>query len=224
MMRRVPFLGSRSLTGSNSFSRRGIAVLPVFVVQPVAQVLFQEGGALQITGIVVRNATSYQWQKSTNGTTFTDVSGQTTPDLSMTNVTGGTVTYRLKATNDKGSSYSIPVQAASVYMIIQNDASPTDGSSIGTTKTSNTTYTHTASAGTRYFSAFYRNFSDNSAFTPLGAATARALVTWSTTNATVAPVSNVNSFSQNTCKTTAGSATLTAAIGNLSSTLACTIS
>lgn len=223
MMRRVPFLGSRSLTGSTSFSRRGIAVLPVFVVQPPAQVLFQESGALHITGAVVRNALSYQWQKSTNGTTFSDVADQTSVNLSLTNVTGGTATYRLKVTNDKGSSYSIPVQAASVYMIIQNDASPTDGSGVGTTKTSNTTYTHSASAGTRYFSAFYRNFSDNSAFTPLGATTARALVTWTTSNATVAPVSNVNSFSQNTCKTTAGSAVLTASIGDLSSTLSLTI-
>lgn len=223
MMRRVPFLGSRSFTGSNSFSRRVGTVLPVFTTQPIVQALFQESGALQITGAVVRNASSYQWQKSTDGVTFTDVAGQTAAVLNQAGVTGGSATYRLKAINDKGFTYSNTVQVVSVYLWIQNDSSPTDGSATGTTKVSNTAYTHSAAPGTRYFSAFYRLFSDNSAFTPNGASSARAVAAWVSSNTAVLPQTPVSATGQLACVTKTGNATLTASVGTMSSVLTATI-
>ncbi|ANJ65186.1 hypothetical protein FROZEN_57 [Erwinia phage vB_EamP_Frozen] len=223
MMRRVPFLGSRSFTSSNSFSRRVGTVLPVFTTQPVTQSLFQENGQLLITGAVVRNASSYQWQRSTDGVTFTDVAGQTAAVLNQAGVTGGSATYRLKAINDKGFTYSNNVQVLSAYLWIQNDSSSADGSALGTTKVTNSTYTFNAPAGNRPFSAFYRLLSDNSIFIPEGTTSGRAVPTWVSSNTAVLPQTPVTATGQLNCATKVGSATLTASIGRLSSVMSATI-
>lgn len=223
MIRPLPTAGMRSFTKANSFSR-GLPPVPVFSAQPQTQSLYQESGMLTITGAAVSPATAYQWQRSADGSTWADVAGQTAVNLSIANATNATATYRLKAINGGSVAYSNSVDVVSVYLRIQNDASAANGSSLGTTKVTNTTYTHSAAGGTRYWSAFYTRFSDDSAFTPNGLSTARAVAAWSTTNAAVVPVTPVSATGQVTSVTKTGSATITAAIGNLSSSLACTIS
>ncbi|WAK44962.1 hypothetical protein Fifi067_00042 [Erwinia phage Fifi067] len=225
-MIRFPLGNTRSFSSRSSFSRGGAAdPVPVFSAQPQTQSLYQENGLLTITGAAASPATGYQWQRSTDGTNWSDVAGQTAAVLSMANATNATATYRLKVVNGNSAPvYSVSVDVVSVYLRIQNDASAGNGSSLGTTKVTNTTYTHSAAGGTRYWSAFYTRFSDDSAFTPNGLSTARAVASWTSTNTAAVPVTPVSATGQVTSVTKTGSATITAAIGNLSSSLACTIS
>ena len=192
---------------------------PVFTSQPAAQVLYQEGGAMRITGAQVAPVTGYQWQKQNTDGSWSDVAGRTGQSFNVTTANDVAGTYRLKAINGNASAVSDPVDVQSVYLFIQNDVS----GQTQPVKTSNTTYTFTAAPGTRYISAFYRRFSDDSSFTPAGATSARAVVTWQSSNTAAVPQTPVAAAGQLTSATKTGSATLTASVGNLSSVMSATI-
>lgn len=193
---------------------------PVFSVQPGATILYQDAGRLQGTAATVSPSTSLQWQMKQPDNSWSDVAGQTaaTLDIAAANASRAG-TYRLKAINGNNSAVSSEVTAYFVYLGIQNDSSPANGSAAGTTKVSNAVYTEDGPAGARYYSAFYRLVNGDTNFTPPGASTARAVAAWQTTNATVASASSVSGTGQLATNITAGTATLTATVGNLSSVL-----
>lgn len=196
---------------------------PVFSAQPSAQVLYQEGGAMRITGAAAAPTTGFQWQKQNTDGSWSDVAGRTGQTFNVSSASAMAGTYRLKAINGNASAVSSPVDVQSVYLWIQNDSSAIDGSANGTTKVDNQHYTHAAAPGYRYFSAFYRKFSDDSTFIPAGATSARAVAAWVSSNTAVLPSTPVSAAGQLTCVTRTGSATLTASVGNLSSQLSATI-
>lgn len=200
------------------------APAPVFTAQPASQVLYQESGAMRITGAQASPATAFQWQKRNADNTWSDVAGRTAQSLNMSSATLAEGSYRLRAVNGNSDPvYSNTVNVVSVYLLIQNDASPANGSAAGTTKVNNQQYAHNAPSGTRYFSAFYRRFSDDSTFTPDGTNTARAVAQWVSSNVSVLPQTPVSAAGQLTCVTRAGQATLTATAGAVSSELSATI-
>lgn len=192
---------------------------PVFTSQPAAQVLYQEGGAMRITGAAAAPTTGYQWQKQNTDGSWSDVAGRTGQTFNVASASGMAGTYRLKAINGNASAVSNPVDVQSVYLFIQNDVAGQPQ----TVKTSNTTYTFTAPPGGRYISAFYRRFSDDATFVPTGASSPRAVVTWQSSNTAVVPQTPVTANGQLNSATKTGSATLTASVGNLSSTMSATI-
>ena len=215
-------IGRTALTSHYAFSSPQDET-PVFTSQPAAQVLYQEGGAMRITGAQVAPVTGYQWQKQNTNGSWSDVAGRTGQSFNVSTANDVAGTYRLKAINGNASAVSSPVDVQSVYLWIQNDSSAVNGSANGTTKVDNQHYTHAAAPGYRYFSAFYRLFSDDSTFTPAGAKSARAVAAWVSSNTAVLTQTPVAATGQLTCVTRTGSATLTASVGNLSSQLSATI-
>ena len=189
---------------------------PVFSAQPSAQVLYQEGGAMRITGAAAAPTTGFQWQKQNTDGSWSDVAGRTGQTFNVSSASDMAGTYRLKAINGNASAVSSPVDVQSVYLIFNNDIS----GQAQTTKNSNSSYALAIGTGKRYIGVYYRLFSDDSAFVPAGAAGSRASPTYTTDNATVAPVNSVSAAGQWTPTLTRGTANVTATVGNLSSNLA----
>lgn len=219
---------TKGLFGRAALTRRSVSApppdpAPVFSAQPLAQVLYQESGAMRITGAAAAPVTGWQWQKQNADGSWSDVAGRTGQTLNLTTAVAVAGLYRVKAINGTASAVSNTVQVVSVYLRLQNDSSPTNGSTNGTTKVDNTHYTHSTVPGTRYFSAFYTNTADDTVFTPAGASSGRALVSWVSSNVAVLPQTPVSSSGQLTCTTKSGSASLTATVGSLSSVLNATI-
>lgn len=196
---------------------------PVFSTTPVTQALYQEAGKLEIPGAVATPVTGWQWQKlQPDGTTWANVAGQTSATLTINKATSAGGTYRVLALNGSTSTPSPSVSVVSVYLQIRNDSDQNNSNGVGVTQTSPTQYVHNAVAGLRYFSAYYRLTADDSAFTPDGL-TGRAVVTWASSAPLILPVSSVDAKGQLACRTVLGVGTLTATIGNLSSTLTANI-
>lgn len=189
---------------------------PVFSAQPSAQVLYQEGGAMRITGAAAAPTTGFQWQKQNTDGSWSDVAGRTGQTFNVSSASAMAGTYRLKAINGNASAVSSPVDVQSVYLLFQNDIN----TQTQTTKNTNNSYALSIAAGVRYIGVYYRRRGDDSAFTPTGAAGSRAVPVYATDNDKVAPVSKVTASGQWTPTLTKGTANVTATVGNLSSTLA----
>lgn len=195
---------------------------PEFTSQPQSQALYQENKLLSISGASVSPATGYQWQKL-NGSLWQDVQGQTSLNLSLANAQNAEGTYRLSVVNGTSERvYSIAVEVVSVYLQLRADLSG-DPAIVATTDKS--TYRWAAPAGQRYVSAYYFRRSNDTAFNPSGRSTSRSVATWTTDNQTAVPVtaSNVRANGQWAPVVRAGSANVTASVGNLISTLAITV-
>ena len=196
---------------------------PVFTAQPAAFSLYQAGGRVTNAGAAASPVSRWQWQQKQGDGSWQDVPGWTSATLdttiSTTDAPARSGTYRLVAFNGATSSASQEVTLYNVYLRIQNDASATNGSANGTTKSTNFLYLEDGPAGARYYSAFYTLAADDSAFTPPGTSTGRAVATWTSTNTNVVSTSNVSATGQLTASIKAGQADVTAAIGNLSSVL-----
>lgn len=196
-------------------------------VQPVAFALFQENGLLEIGGAAVQDAKSTVWQLKAADGTWKDTAF-TSVKLSWPGAFGDDSTYRLKVTGEDGKPvYSNEVPVYNVYLRIQDDTAPA-----AAIKVDNTHYTWTTAQGGKYVGALYFRTKDNSSFTPPGATGGRAAVTWATNNQTVAPVTgtgapgsgNVQASGQwRPAMVSAGKATVTAAVGNLKSTVEITV-
>lgn len=219
------------LSGEGTPEPIPVADPPEFTSQPQAYTFYQSNGLLSVTGADASPATDWQWQKlGSDGTTWNDVAGQTTKTLSIANAaTGLNGSYRLKATNENSDpAYSTVAKVGNVYLGLQNDSSPGNGSANGTTKVSNTVYTEDGPAGARYYSAFIKDQATDANITPAdwGLTTARARVVagdWVSTNTSVVPIMSVSAAGQLTTNITTGSAVLTAKYGNLQSVLNVTV-
>ena len=200
------------------------AVPPVFTSQPAAYSLYQTGGRLQNSGAAASKVTRWQWQKKVSDTTWQNVAGQTSPAFDISSAPVGQAgTYRLQAFNGAAVAVSNEVVFYNVYLRIQNDASSADGSEAGTTKVNNMLYTEDGPTGQRYYSAFYASITGDTNFTPPGLSTARALVTWTSSNQNAVSTATVSASGQLQTVVRSGSATVVANIGNLSSTLNSTV-
>ncbi|EPT1451939.1 hypothetical protein ACVOZ6_003527 [Escherichia coli] len=195
---------------------------PQFKFQPPAQVLYQQGGKLEILGSTVDNATFTQWQHQNAKGEWIGVPGMGM-DFSKDNATAADAgRYRLAASNEtSGVVYSGEVEVVDVYLSIENDIN----TETDPVKVDNQHYTWTIGRGRRYLSAFYFRASDDTRFTPVGLH-ARAVVTWSPDNTKVAPITGtdvIQPSGQWRPPLAAGTTTVTATIGNLKSTLDLTV-
>ena len=126
--------------------------LPTFKTQPPALaepttgpyagkkvVVWAKGKPLEIKGAIGNVTSSYQWQMlDANGTTWTDVPGQTNADLSWLEPVE--TSYRLKITNSTGSAFSNELSAFEAYLFMQNDSAAGAGTQFSLAKTDNDHY------------------------------------------------------------------------------------
>lgn len=170
---------------------------------------FQDGGLLTFSGAKVTGATSMQWQRL-NGSEWEDVSGQTAANFSKATALSGDGSYRLKAVNGNSDpAYSKTVSAVCAYLKMQNDIDNADPTVVANSKTD---YTWTTQGGQKYISAMLFIWRTNEYIS-------RQVVTWQTSNASVAPVSGLQASGQLRPILKSGRATYTATIGNLKSTM-----
>lgn len=106
------------------------ATAPTIASQPVWVTI--DEGATETLSVTANGTTplSYQWRKSTDGVTYTDVSGATSASLVLANVLRGATgtTYRCRVTNSVGSVDSDPVAVSVIVadaIVTQPDSAST---------------------------------------------------------------------------------------------------
>ncbi|AOE41244.1 hypothetical protein BEE12_16125 [Pantoea agglomerans] len=101
----------------------------VFTSQPAANVFYQDGGKLEITGAAAAPVTIWQWQKlQADGATWGDLPSQTAAVLTIPTATDADEgTYRVLAINGSADGVpSDPVTVLSTILYIQNDSAKPD--------------------------------------------------------------------------------------------------
>lgn len=169
-------------------SRSGPAVPPVIDSSALTFTsYYEDGGLMQINGAKATGYTDLQWQRQADGS-WQDVAGQTSLNLSRVTSLAEQGNYRLRAVNgDSEPVYSSVVPAKCAFIYMQNDIAPSDSTFVQNSKTE---YTWTTGAGVKYLSAFLRYWDDPSSNVRR---LTRSDVSWTTSNSTVAPVTNFNS-------------------------------
>ena len=93
---------------------------PVFITNPNSQVAYIGVAADEMTVLATSNGTiSYQWQSSPNGSTWSDISGETVASYTPPSNTAGTKYYRVVATASGGSqTKTANSQTATVQTVV----------------------------------------------------------------------------------------------------------
>ena len=96
---------------------------PVFNTNPANQVVYIGVPAVAITALATSNAPiTYQWQSSTNGTTWSNVSGATESSYIPPSSTAGQTLYRCVATASGGSQTQSTASSAATVNVVSATA------------------------------------------------------------------------------------------------------
>ena len=149
-------------------------VAPTFTTQPSSKSVYRGGTAsLSVVATTTQGTITYQWQSSSNNSSFSNISGATSASYSAPTSTVGTVYYRCVATSTKdGVTKSTNSNSASVVV------SATPAPTISTQPSSKSVYVDdtaslsvTASATSGTLSYKWYSSSDNSSFSVISGAT-----------------------------------------------------
>jgi hypothetical protein len=163
--------------------------------QPQAIAMYQEGAKLEVLGAVVANAVTTVWQKrAADGTTWADTA-LTGPTISKASgVAADAGQYRLKVVGTDGVPvYSTEVKVGNLYLVIVADLNGNAGTDKVTQAADRYHYTANVIAGQHYYTARLWNVATGAAVVPAdwGLTATRVQAAWTTTDATVVPISNV---------------------------------
>lgn len=150
---------------------------------------YEDGGLMQINGAKATGYTDLQWQRQVGGS-WQDVAGQTSLNFSRVTSLAEQGNYRLRAVNGNSEPvYSSVVPAKCAFIYMQNDVDRQDPKFVQNSKKE---YTWTTTPGVKYLGAFLRYWDapDNNV-----RRLARDEIIWTTSDSTVAPVTNFNGSS-----------------------------
>ena len=175
--------GWRADSGTSNPSNLKISALtvkttggaPWFTTQPPSSILVSIGDDLNLTATAAGIVTSYQWQVSTDGTTFTNLDTAAIPSaattaLTIANVQNSTAGfYRVLATNAAGSTASTPctVSVSATPVAPSFLTNPANATVLGGTSQS---FTVTVN-GTSPLSYQWEKSTDGVTFVPVAGAT-----------------------------------------------------
>ncbi len=149
-------------------------VAPTFTTQPSAKSVYRGATAtLSVVATTTQGTITYQWQSSTNNSSFSNISGATSASYSAPTSTVGTLYYRCVATATKdGVSKSTNSNSASVAVSATPTPSITSqpsSKSVNVAGTASISVTASVASGTLSYQWY--SSTDNSSFTAISGAT-----------------------------------------------------
>ena len=149
-------------------------VAPTFTTQPSAKSVYRGATAtLSVVATTTQGTITYQWQSSTNNSSFSNISGATSASYSAPTSTVGTLYYRCVATATKdGVSKSTNSNSASVAVSATPTPSITSqpsSKSVNVAGTASLSVTASVASGTLSYQWY--SSTDNSSFTAISGAT-----------------------------------------------------
>lgn len=206
--------------------------------QPPAVAMYQEGGLLEVLGAVVADAVTTIWQKrNADGTTWADTALTGATISKASGVAADAGQYRIKATGTDGVPvYSNEVKIGNLYIVVVADLNGNTGTDKVTQAADRYHYTAAVIAGQHYYTARLWNVATGAVVVPAdwGLTQTRLPANWTTTDASVLPISAVvpatpptstsgQMRSDITAPVSGKTATVTATYGNLKSEVLFTV-
>ena len=149
-------------------------VAPTFTTQPSSKTVYRGASAsLSVVATTTQGTITYQWQSSSNNSTWSNISGATSSSYSAPTSTVGTVYYRCVATATK-SGVSKSTNSSSASVVVNATPVPTfttqpSSKSVYVSGTASLSVTATVSSGTLSYQ--WQSSSNNSTWSNISGAT-----------------------------------------------------